>query len=37
MFWIFHGNECQQQMKNLLFQTSITDINMIDNIYFDKF
>ena len=37
MYWIFHGNECQEKMKNLFFQSSITDINIIDNIFFDKF
>ena len=37
MFWMFHGDECKNQMKNLLMKNNIDDSKLLDRIYLEKF
>jgi hypothetical protein len=39
LYWIFHGEECKEHMKNLLLESplNMNDINFLDEIFIDKF
>ena len=37
MYWIFHGDECKNKMKNLLMKYIKYDTKILDKIYLDKF
>ena len=37
MFWMFHGDECKNKMKNLIMKNNIDDSKLLDKIYIEKF
>jgi hypothetical protein len=37
MYWIFHGDECKNKMKNLIMENNDNDKKIIDKICFVKF
>ena len=37
MFWIFHGDECKDKMKNLIMKNNLDDSKILDKLYLDKF
>lgn len=37
MYWLFHGDECKNKMKNLIMKNNINYSKILDQIYLDKF
>ena len=37
MYWMFHGDECKKNMKNLIMKNNIDDTKILDKIFLDKF
>ena len=37
MYWMFHGDECKNKMKNLIMKNNIDDTKLLDKIYLIKF
>ena len=37
MYWMFHGDECKNKMKQLIMKNNINDSKILDKVYLDKF
>jgi ubiquitin-protein ligase len=37
MYWLFHGDECKNKMKNLIMKNNVNDSKILDQVYLDKF